>query len=91
MNEEMKNRTILVVTVVFLLITVVVMAFVFALMGEGKTKDVPKVSLKQLYSSEYELSFLNDAFFIGKYNGNMNTIIDNNGLEVISNIEVTFD
>lgn len=91
MNEEMKNRTILVVTVVFLLITVVVMAFVFALMGEGKTKDVPKVSLKQLYSSEYELSFLNDAFFIGKYNGNMNTIIDNKGLEVISNIEVPFD
>lgn len=91
MNEEIKNRTILVITVIFLLITVIAMAFVFAIKGEGKTKDVPKVYLKQVYSSDYELSVLNDAFYIGKYNGNMNVIIDSNGLEVVDNIDVTYD
>ena len=92
MNEENKNRYILVVTVVLLLVSVMVVGVGLALNGKSKTKELPKIELKQIYSSEYDLKTLNDAFYIGMYEDNLSVIIDNVGLEVfVSDYDIPFD
>lgn len=68
------------------MLLVVVLGFIIYLILNNKlvTNDKKMIKFNQIYSSDYELSFMGDNYFVGSYEGqnNIDVIIDSNGTEV---------
>lgn len=68
------------------MLLIVVLGFIIYLIFNNKLVASGKriIKFNQIYSSDYELSFMGDNYFIGSYEGenNIDVIIDGNGEEV---------
>lgn len=83
MNEEVKNRKI-VIGLIFIMLFIVLVFVVYSVLKKDRNdlnKDLIKIN--QVYSSDYDLTYLGDNYFIGSYENNViNVIINQNGQEI---------
>lgn len=88
MENEKRNRYIIVGIIVALLL-VVVSFIIYAILHKDENKNTNvNVSIMQIYSSDYELESFADNYFIGYYEDDyINVIIDGNGKEVYETID----
>ncbi len=93
MNSDKKTQYII-ITVVSILLLIVVAIFLYFLLNRNNNNKVNTLSveLNQIYSSDYDLKFMN-GYFIGMYEpNNINVIINNKGEEIYtSNNNLYFD
>ena len=81
MDIEKRNRYILIIVIVLMLISVLVTGIFMAL--EHKNSEVTtNVKLNQIYTSDYELVSLDGNYFFGMYENKIHAIIDKEGVEI---------
>ena len=83
MENEKRNRYIIVSIIVVLLLVVLCFA-IYAIVGRNQNdNNLINVTINQLYSSDYKLESFSDSYFIGYYEDDyINVVIDSNGKEV---------
>lgn len=80
MNDEKKNQYI-VITIVVILLAVVACLTILFIINSKNNNDI-KVKIKQIYSSDYNLTMMGD-YFIGTHDSNsINVIINKKGEEI---------
>ena len=80
--ENEKNKIIL-ISVILILLFGVIITFVYV--GINTNKNDNKVTINQIYSSDYELNFLGNDFYYGTYKDRLGVIIDSKGKEIYKN------
>ena len=81
MEQEKKNQVLLIFTILFLLLTVLIIAIILSLKAKNNSAEV-KMIFKQIYASDYDLHYLGDDFFFGTYQNKINVVIDATGKEI---------
>lgn len=82
MAENEKSKKTLVIVVLLLLLSVLIFAGYSLSISKKKSTNID-LKINQIYSSDYELSCIDNSFFIGSYEPNkIDVIIDNNGNEI---------
>ena len=82
MTGNERNKRTLVIVVVLLLLCVLVFAGCSLSLSSDKSANID-LKINQLYSSDYELSWIDNNFFIGSYESNrIDVIIDGSGNEI---------
>lgn len=83
MENEKRNRYIIVSIIVVLLLIVLGFAVYAIILRNKKDNNLINVTINQLYSSDYKLDNFSDSYFIGYYEDDyINVVIDENGKEV---------
>ncbi len=81
-NEE-KNKKTLIIIIVALLFFVIGIACYSISFGINNDKSTINLKINQLYSSDYELTNIDNKYFIGSYDTNrIDVIIDSEGNEI---------
>lgn len=87
--ENEKSKILLISIILFLLFAVVVVFVYLGINNEDKEKSVV---INQIYSSDYELSFLGNDYYYGTYNNKLGVIINDEGREIYKNNNgITFE
>ena len=88
MENEKKNRYIVIIVVCALLLIVFLFAIYAFLKIRNNDEKLLNVKINQLYSSDYNLNNVDNTYFIGTYDNNtIDVIIDNLGHEVYKSID----
>ena len=83
MENEKRNRYIIVSIIVVLLIIVIGFAIYAILNSNKKNSSLIDVKINQIYSSDYNLESFSDSYFVGYYEEDyIKVVIDGNGQEV---------
>lgn len=86
MDNEKKNRILIICVVVILLI--LVLAFIIYSLINSKSNEntsLVKATINQIYSSDYNLISIDDTYFIGSYiDKEIDVIIDSTGKEILT-------
>lgn len=86
MNREERNRKIIIALLVVLLVLVTAAMGVAISFSNNNLSDI-NLKLDQIYSSDYDLVYVDDNFFIGSYEANrIDVIIDEYGNEILRNL-----
>ena len=80
-SKRMEKNGLLLIFLIIILSLIVLFLFIFAF--NHKKNDLSKVSLKQIYSSDYDIFILDKDLYYGTYNNNLGCIIDSNGVEIV--------
>ena len=80
-SKRMEKNGLLLILLIIMLSLIVLFLFIFAF--NHKKNDLSKVSLKQIYSSDYDIFILDKDLYYGTYNNNLGCIIDSNGVEIV--------
>ena len=87
MNREERNRKIIIAFLVVLLVLVIAAMGVAISFSNKNLSDI-NLKLDQIYSSDYDLVYVDDNFFIGSYEDNkIDVIIDEYGNEILRNLD----
>ncbi|MGN1372030.1 MAG: hypothetical protein ACI4XM_07155 [Candidatus Coprovivens sp.] len=88
MENEKRNRYIVIIVVCVLLLIVFLFAIYAFFKIRNNDEKLLNVRINQLYSSDYNLNNIDNTYFIGTYDNNtIDVIIDNLGHEVYKSIE----
>lgn len=87
MENEKRNRYIVIFVVLLLLIVVIAFA-IYAIVNSKKDNDkLVNVTIKQIYSSDYTLNNIDNSYFIGAYGDKtIDVIINSEGHEVFKGL-----
>lgn len=92
MDETKKNQLILIFIIIILLIVVMVFAIIHAQTSKQTKEERVTYKVEQLYSSDYDLFYLDSKYYFGSYNNKLNVVIDNTGKEIYkSAIEIEYN
>lgn len=88
MENEKRNRSIIITVVILLLLVVIAFAIYGIKNYKNKEKKLVNVSINQIYSSDYILDAFDNSFFVGAYDNKViDVIIDSDGKEVFKGLE----
>ena len=92
MAESEKNKKTLVFIIVILLFFVLGVACYIVSFSKNNDSEI-NLKINQIYSSDYELTCIDNQYFIGSYEKNkIDVIVDNNGTEIYKgNEDIYFD
>lgn len=87
MENEKRNRYIVIMVVIALLLVVIAFAIYAIINSKKDDKKLVNVKISQIYSSDYDLNIFDNSYFIGSYKDKViDVIIDSNGQEVFKGL-----
>lgn len=79
MNDEKKTRYILISTVIFLLLSVLIISIIVFIKHKNNQSNILNITFNQVFVSDYNLNYLDNYHFIETDNNQIISFIDTNG------------